>query len=314
MKRGEALEFVGRNRRGNPPKLVAQQRGAHPGAGKLAAERALEPVCTFWQVEFARLGVLADHDHRRHRFKPRCSPLDGVENCLGRDQAVGLDDHQTDRGTGQPAAAAAAFALGLVEDLQAFVEQSQMEGIVERWRLADDADHGDAGKHRLWRGYRSRGGARRLALAGDVQDHSFGRTHDFKAVVGRCIRVQFGEDRIDLGIGTGRIVMGQRQFADPRLAAHLHRILRGRVSPADFGRIFRRGVLRIVDHQIGTGEPIAVFAILAMNRTFAVGQIVRMRFVVARIDHRRAVAFQLVGQGKRGVVEEPRGDAHVADI
>jgi hypothetical protein len=82
----------------------------------------------------------------------------------------------------------------------------------------------------------------------------------------------------------------------------------------DFGRVFGRGVLRIVNQQIRAGREFRMAQVGSNESHVPVGGRVRVRFVIACVDDARAVGLDPVREGQRRVVQVMRGDANVVDL
>ena len=110
-----------------------------------------------------------------------------------------------------------------------------------------------------------------------------------------------------------RIVMGESKALYSRLLAQPQRVIDRAVTPADLGRILIRGVLPIVDEEIGSFDELRMAQILARDLSFPASQRAGVGLVIAAINHGHPVRLEPIAEGQGGMVQVMRGDLDIVD-
>ena len=107
--------------------------------------------------------------------------------------------------------------------------------------------------------------------------------------------------------------MGESKALYSRLLAQPQRVIDRAVTPADLGRVLIRGVLPIVDEEIGSFDELRMAQILARDLSFPASQRAGVGLVIAAINHGHPVRLEPIAEGQGGVVQVMRGDLDIVD-
>ncbi len=155
-----------------------------------------------------------------------------------------------------------------------------------------------------------------VGVATECDRHPFCSSEDLAVVPGR-----FGMGTgslhkcVHLVVGALRVVVVQRHACNVGPPRHVDDVLDRAVAPADMVAELRREVLRVVDQQIGAGEPGRMRIVVAVSSDVAPGgQVVVVGLMVGCVHDHRTIDLESVAEGERRMVEEPGVDVDVVDV
>ena len=128
---------------------------------------------------------------------------------------------------------------------------------------------------------------------GDVEGAAFARGTDRRPGAGTPLRLE--QQTVDRVVVVGRVVVEQHRLCGSRGAADVDRVLDRAVPPADRDRRTPRGVLGVVDHDVGALEERDMAIVIAVRSHVAAhaeGGVERL--VVGDVAHGGAVALEAV--------------------
>ncbi len=120
---------------------------------------------------------------------------------------------------------------------------------------------------------------------------------------------------VDLVVVPQRLVMEQREASSAGLTRRRHHRLDRAVTPSHLaGQIFGRGVLRILDHEVGIRQELDVTPILAHQLArVPLRERAAVRLMVGRVHDDHAVHLEAIAERQHRMVQVPRGHPDVAD-
>src|ERR1700722_14041424 len=124
--------------------------------------------------------------------------------------------------------------------------------------------------------------------------------------------MQFGprlfHQAIERVIMPERIGVGKSKALYSRLLAQPQGVIDRAVTPADLGRVLIRGVLPIVDEEIGPFDELRMAQILARDLPFPASQRAGIGLVIATKTPLHPARLDPIAEGQGGMVQVMRGD------